>query len=261
MASGITEILTYCRPGKRSVIAKCSRVGSCCSNDDGIVHGTLFLQGLHQTCNRRSLLTHSHIDTEYRLSCLVCRTLVEYSVDSNCCLSCLTVADDQLTLSASDRNHGIDRLETGLQRFGHRLTENHARSLSLKRHLTKVSLNPSPAVQRLAKGVDHTADHTLADMQRSDPACAPYGHSLLNLIGRSQQHCSDIIFLKIHDYSLDAILELQEFAGLRLLKSMNPDHAVTHLQDCTDLLETRIGIDTLQLCQQHFRYFTGTYLI
>jgi hypothetical protein len=42
---------------------------------------------------------------------------------------------------------------------------------------------------------------------------------------------------------------------------MNPDHAITHLQDRADLLETGIGIDVLQLRQQHFRYFTGTYLI
>ena len=32
-------------------------------------------------------------------------------------LSGLTVSDDQLTLSSSDRNHGIDRFNTGLQRL------------------------------------------------------------------------------------------------------------------------------------------------
>ena len=261
MASCITEILANRRTGKRSVIAECSWVGSCSGNDDSIVHGTLFLQGLHQAGDGRSFLTDSHIDTEHRFTCFVSSTLIDYRVDRNRCLSSLSVTDDQLTLSASYRNHGIDRLEPGLQRLCHRLTEDHARCLSLKRHLAELSLNPSLAVQRLAKRVHDTTDHALADIQRSDSACAPYGHSLLYLIGRSQQHCSDIILLKVHDNGLDSILELQEFAGLGLLKSMNPDHAVTHLQDRADLLETRIGIDVLQLCQQHFRYFAGTYLI
>ena len=261
MTSGITEILANRRTGKRSVIAECSRVGSCSRNNDSVIHGPLFLQGLHQTGDSRSFLTNCHIDTEHWFTCFICSTLIDYRINRNRCLSCLTVTDNQLSLSASDRNHRIDRLETSLQRLCHRLTEDHARSLSLKRYLAEFSLNPSLAVQRLTKRVHHTTDHTLADIQRSDPACAPYGHSLLNLIGRSQQHRSDIIFLKIHDNGLDSVLELQELAGLGLFKSMNPDNAVTHLQDRADLLKTGIGIDVLQLCQQHFRYFAGTYLI
>ena len=40
--------------------------------------------------------------------------LVDDRIDRNRCLTGLSVTDDQLTLSTSDRHHGIDCLDTGL---------------------------------------------------------------------------------------------------------------------------------------------------
>ena len=105
MTSCITEILANRRTCKRSVVAECCRVSGCGCHDNGVVHGTLLLECLHQTGNCRSFLTNCHIDTVHRLTSLICGTLVEYRVNGDSCLTCLTIADDQLTLSASYRNH------------------------------------------------------------------------------------------------------------------------------------------------------------
>ena len=42
---------------------------------------------------------------------------------------------------------------------------------------------------------------------------------------------------------------------------MNPDHTVTDLQNGADFIKTRIGVNLLELSQQHFRYFAWAYLI
>ena len=84
------------------------------------------------------------------------------NVDGNRGLTRLTVADNQLTLPAADRNHGIDSLQTGLQRLVYRLTVNNARSFTLQRHFAKLAAYQPFAVQRFAQRVDNTSQHTLA---------------------------------------------------------------------------------------------------
>ena len=43
------------------------------------------------------------------------------------CLAGLAVANDQLALAATDRNHAVDGLQTRCHRFAHRLTVNNSR--------------------------------------------------------------------------------------------------------------------------------------
>src|SRR5229473_1993205 len=59
--------------------------------------------------DRGVLLTNSDVDTEQ-----VFTLLVNDRIDSDSGFACLAVADDQFTLSTSDRNHAINSLEAGL---------------------------------------------------------------------------------------------------------------------------------------------------
>ena len=261
MSSCVTEILSDRRSRKWSIISQSSRICSCSSDHNGIIHCALLLKGLHQTGDSRSLLAYCHIYTINRLACLIRRTLIEDRIDCDRSLTCLTVTDDELTLTTTDRNHRVYGLETCLQRFCHRLTEYDSRSLSLQRHLAEFSCNLSHSVQRLSKRIHHASHHTFAGIQRSYPACTPDGHSLLDLVCRTQKHCTYIVLLKVHDNCLDAILKLEEFTGFRLFEAMYPDHTVTDLQDRSDLLKAGIVVNVLQLSQQHLRYFAWAYLI
>ena len=65
----------------------------------------MLLQVLNKSRNGRCLLSDCHIYTIYGLTSLVETLLVDDGVDSNGSLTGLTVADDKLTLTASDRNH------------------------------------------------------------------------------------------------------------------------------------------------------------
>ncbi len=54
--------------------------------------------------------------------------LIDDGIDGNGGLAGLPVTDDQLALAATDRNHRVDGLDAGLQRFANRLTGVHAGS-------------------------------------------------------------------------------------------------------------------------------------
>lgn len=83
-------------------------------------------EGLADVGNRRGLLADGDIDADHALA-----ALIEDSVDGNGGLTGLTVADDELTLTAANRHHGVDSEQTGLNRLAHRGTVNDAGGLEL----------------------------------------------------------------------------------------------------------------------------------
>ena len=261
MTSRVTEIFTDCRSGKRCIIPEGSRICSRSRHNYSIIHGTLFLQGVHKGCYGRSLLAYGYIYAEHRLAGLICRTLIDDCVDCNGSLAGLTVADYKLSLSPADRNHCINSLQTCLKRFCHRLSENDSGSFPFKRHLHEVSSNPTFSVKRLTKRIHHPSYHLVGNIYRCDPAGPLYGHSFLYPVGGTKEDCADIIFFEVHHNCLDSILELKQFTCLSIQQSVNPDHTVTDLKNLSDLLETKVQIKLLELRQQHVRNFTWAYLI
>ena len=254
MAAGITEIFAYGRTGKRSIILKGCRISCRSRNHDRIIQRSFLLQSVYYRSHCRTFLSYGYINTIHRFASKICFSLVYDRIYRNRCLTCLTVTDDELTLSATDWNHGIYRLQTCLKRLCNRLTEDDSRSLSFQRHLAKFASNASFAVKRLAQRVHHAADHRFADIDRSDSSRTAYAHSFLDPVGRAQKDSTDIVLLKVHHHRLDIIVKLQKLACLGIQKSLDPDYSVTHLQHLTDLLKLKVGIYLPELTEQHIRY-------
>ena len=185
MSACITEIFTDCSTCKRRIILKRSWVSSCRGYNYSVIQGALLLESVDYRRNSRSLLTYRHINTIYRFTSQIRLTLIDDRINCDGCLSGLTITDDELTLTAADRNHRINRFQTCLQRFVHRLTEDHSRSLSFQRHLDKFSSYHTLAVKRFTKRIHHASDHGLAHINRRDPTGPAHGHSLLDLVCRT----------------------------------------------------------------------------
>src|SRR5207249_1830688 len=118
--------------------------------------------------------------------------LIDDGVEGNGGLAGLAVADDQLALAAADRNHGIDRLDASLQRLLHGLAVDHARRLELD--VAKlVRADRALAIDRLADGVHHSADHRLADRHRGDAPGALDAVAFLDVLVRAEQHHADVV--------------------------------------------------------------------
>ena len=153
---------THRTSGIRCDVLQRRKLTGCRSNDSSIIHSAVFFQSFNQVGNGRSLLTDSHIDTEYVLIFLVDDRIYR---DSR--LSCLTVADDELSLSTSDRHHRIDSLDTGLKRSIHGLTRDDTVCHTLDR--TKlIGIDRSFSVDRLSKCVYYTPLHSVSDRYRHD---------------------------------------------------------------------------------------------
>jgi hypothetical protein len=93
---------------RRQVLQGCSLYGG--SNDDRRkVHGSMGLELVDDLSHRGRLLSDGDVKAKYAFT-----FLIDYRVNRDCRLACLTVADDKLALAATDRYHGVDCLDSGL---------------------------------------------------------------------------------------------------------------------------------------------------
>merc|ERR1712000_153967 len=118
----VTEVFTHGGTGVRSQELHRCRIGGTGGNHDGVIHGTVLFQLAHNGGNGRLLLTDGNVDT---LDAGV--FLVNDRVDGDSGLTDLTVTDDQLTLAATDRHHGVDCLQASLNRLINGLTSDNTR--------------------------------------------------------------------------------------------------------------------------------------
>ena len=212
----------------------------------------MLLEVLYKSRNGRCLLTDCHIYTIYRLASLVEALLVDDGVDSNGGLTGLTVADDKLALTTSDRNHRVDRLQTCLQRFLHRLAIDHTRSLAVERHLERVGkVDSALAVDGLTKRVDDTTEHIVVHVDRRDTLRTLHHHALLDTVGRTEKHTTYVVLLQVHDDSHCAVLEFEKLVGFSVAQTVDTRYAVAHFEHSAHLVELVAVVKALKLLEEH----------
>ena len=197
-----------------------ARLRSRCRDDNRVVHRTGLFERIHQCCDGGTLLSDCDINTNDILA-----LLVQDGVECNRRLSGLAVADDQLSLTASDRDHRVDCLDARLHRLLDRLTLNNARRRTLDRAVF-LTCNRACAVNRLTDCVDHTAEQRFADRNRDHAPRALYGLSFLNTDIRAEQHRRDAVFLQILCHTEAAILKFEELTGHAVRKTGNSRNSV-----------------------------------
>jgi hypothetical protein len=104
-------------PRERCDILQRSCFGSGGSDNNAVLHGVVLLKSLDELGDSGSLLADGNVDTVELLllvGTVVPSLLVQHSIESDGSLSGLTVTDNQLTLTTTDRHHGVDGLETSL---------------------------------------------------------------------------------------------------------------------------------------------------
>ena len=155
--TAVTEVFAHRGARVGSDVLQSGRFGSRSSHNDGVFHGAVLFELTHHVGNRRSLLADSHVNADKVLA-----LLVDDRIDSDSRLTGLAVTNDQFTLAAADRDHGVNGLQTRLNRLAHGLTIDHAGS-NLFNHVEFFGGNRALAVNRLAERVHHTADQSRTD--------------------------------------------------------------------------------------------------
>ena len=214
-------------------------------------------QRLHDGRHRGALLADGHIDAVHRIAGLEGLALVDDGVDGDGRLARLAVSDDELTLTAADGNHGIDGLQARLERLGHRLAEDDARRLALQRHVQLLPLDGAQAVQRIAQRVNHAAQHLVVHAHGSDAARAAHHHAFLQQVRGAHEHGAHVVGLQVHHHGHHAVAAVQQFAGFRVVQSVDAHHTVAYLQGLSYLLKPEIVFHVLELSQKDVAHFAG----
>ena len=123
----VHEELGHRAAGVRGDVLDRGRVAGAGGDHDRVVHGAVAAEDVDDGGRRRFLLGDRHVDADDARP-----LLVEDRVDGDGRLAGLAVADDQLALAAADRDHGVDRLDAGLQRLVDRLPFGDARARSTR---------------------------------------------------------------------------------------------------------------------------------
>lgn len=150
---------------ERSNVLQRSGLGGSSSDDDGVLHGVVLLEGLDKLSDGGSLLADGDVDAVKLLGLVagvVPSLLVENGVESDGSLTSLTVTNDQLTLTTADGNHGVNGLETSLHGLVDRLARQDTRSLELGTALL-LGVERTLAVNGVTQSIDDTAEQLRAN--------------------------------------------------------------------------------------------------
>ena len=143
-------------------------------------------------------------------------------------------------LAAADRGHGVDRLDTGLERLRDRLAFHHRRSLYSSRRRSG-GLDRALAVERIAERVDHPAEQGVADRNRQHAAGRSDGVAFLDVARITHDDRTDRVLIEVEGDTEESAGELQQLGGHRVRADRHPGDAVTDGEDIPHRLGFQAG--------------------
>src|SRR5690349_8743805 len=207
-------------------------------------HGTISFQNAYRTSNRGLFLTNRHIDTNK-----IFPFLIDNGIESQGCFTRLTIANNQLALTASNGDHSIDGFNAGLDRCIHILTLHDARRNTLDRPKTGCG-NGSLPVDGLAQRVDHPSDHGVPYRHGCNPPCPAYQHSFGDPPVVPHYDYTDAIFSKVERCSHHPVSKLNQFLCFYICEPVNTSDTITCLSYCTDVANIKLRLKSLDLSLQ-----------
>ena len=246
--SRVAEVLTDGGACERSIELHGCRVGGGSRNDNRVGHGAVFRQGLDDAGHGRTLLADGDIDAIYGVAFLVEFLLVDDGIDGDGGLTCLPVADNQLTLSAADGDHGVNGLDTGLEGFLHGLAIDDTRGFAFEGHFIEVAFDFALAVDGVAQRVDDAAAEPFTHSDGGDTPCALTDVAFVQGFGLAEQHDTDVVFLKVQDDAHNGFVlffKYDQLAGLCVLETIYASDAIAHQQNGSHFRQIGLGVVAL----------------
>ena len=230
----VHEVFRNGYTGVRCKVLHRGPFGSTGVYDDGVIHSAGSFQTFVYTDDIGVLLPDGNINTNDILS-----LLVQNGINSDGGLACTAVADDQLTLSAADRDHRVDTFQTGLQRDVYRLSVGNARSFDFNVAIS-VSLDFASAVNRLSQRIDHAADDRIAYGNLHQTARSLYYVAFLDGFRISQKNGTYIAFFQVHGHAVNAVRQFQQFTGHAVFKAIYMGDTVADFKNRTYFIDIEV---------------------
>ena len=232
----IHKILCHGSSCIRCDVLQRSRITGSCCYDDGIIHGTVFFQCRYNFCNCRCFLSNCNINTDD-----IFALLVDHCIGCNGCLTCLTVTDDQLSLSTANREHGIDGKDSCLHWYANRFTINDTRCFIFNRPVI-IFLNVTLTIDRCSQCIDDSSDKFISNRNSGFLFGSCYLGSFLDPCITAEQNDTDLISSDILYHTFYAVLKDNDLTIHGLVNSIDSGNSVTNPDDMTNFPILRFKI-------------------
>jgi hypothetical protein len=127
--------------------------------------------------------------------------LVKNGVDGDGGLTSLSVTNNQLTLTTTNRHKGVYGLETSLHGLVDGLSWDNARGLELN-SLSLVGKDGALAVDGVAESIDNTTEHTVTDGDIDDGTSSLNNITFLNFSIVTKHDNTNIVRLEVQGHTL-----------------------------------------------------------
>ena len=198
----------------------------------------MLLKLAHHVGNRGLLLSNRHIDT-FNASTL----LVDDGIDGNRGLARLTVADNQLALATADRNHGVDRFQSSLQRLAHRLAGDNTRSNLFDGRTSGFRDRPL-AIDGPTQGIHNTPQEPFTHWHFKDAPGTANRIPLSEMLVSTQNNGAHRVPFQVKGHTIGIPRKLHHFPLHDIGQAMNPHDTIgqTHDRSLAARLYTEIEV-------------------
>ena len=223
-------------------------------DDNRVRHGAGFLQNADDARDVRLLLADGNVNAIQRTIICVSGLLrsqieprvVDDGVNADGRLARRTVADNQFTLAAANRNHRVNRHDARLHRLADGFAFDDARRDFFDR-IRDVALDRAFAVQRLAEGIDDAAQQAFADRHLEQFAGGADLVTFLDAGVIAENDRAHLGFFEVQRQAGDAVAEIKHLVEHRVGQALNLGHAVADFADNADVLFGRRGLGARNL--------------
>ena len=177
------------------------------------------------------------------------RLLVQDRVEDDRGFTCLAVADDELSLTAADGDQCVDGLEARCHRLVYRFARQDAWRLDVDA-LSLFGLDWAFAIDRVTQRVHDAAQKRLADRHLDDRSRAFDRVAFLDRPVVAKNHDADVVRLQVQRHTANAAWELDHFAGLYVVETINARDAVADRQHLANFGDLNLFAEILDLILQ-----------
>jgi len=251
----IHEVFTHGTAGVGGEVLHGGAVGGGGTHDDGVLHGAGFFEFGDESGDVRALLTDGDVDAVERtvtghgalLGEFVLLGLGDDGVQRDGGLAGGTVTDNELTLAAANRDHGIDGQNAGLYRLVYALAGDDARG-NLFHGVEVRGFNGAFAVQGVAQCIYDTSEQGGPYRYLEQAACCLAGVSFFQPQGVADDHGADFVLFEVHGKPHHPAGEFYHFVEHGVAQTFYACDAITNGFHGADVFADGCRGDVADLC-------------
>mmetsp|Transcript_34393 Transcript_34393/g.111927 ORF Transcript_34393/g.111927 Transcript_34393/m.111927 type:complete len:322 (+) Transcript_34393:990-1955(+) len=238
MHAVVAEVLGHGAAGVRRKELQRGSIRGRRGHNGGVLQAVVLTQDFEELCHSGTLLADGNVEA-IQVVLLIRRIidglLVEDRVDGNGSLACLTITDNELSLTTANRDQAVHSLQARGHGLVHALPRDDARRLELDTP-PRLGQDGALAVNRHAEGIDHASEQLGADGHVHDGAGALNAVALHDGAIVSEHDDTDVVRLQVQRHALQAAGELNHLAGLHTLQPVDASDTIADAEHTADLL-------------------------